>query len=282
MRANLDIRHAEIDDAEALSELAVRTFTETFAHAWKPDVLRDYLSTAYSVEKIRTSIKDPKTTILLAFQRGDIAPCAFATLLHDEPRPEFEPHEVAESNENHFELQKFYVDKPFHGRGVAQALMDRVFLEVRETRMEKPLQRRVVWLRVWESNSRAIQFYRNRGFHECAHLLWICAEMSFKPSLVEHVFRGVWEEAGGGAGAAYDASTGSDNDSADDLVESTSRTAAHVTKIHGDALKLSCEFLRAFVVEALRRAQMEAMVDDSTTVEPHHVEQILAQLLLDF
>ncbi|GLE04571.1 hypothetical protein PINS_up013526 [Pythium insidiosum] len=113
--------------------------------------------------------------------------------------------------------------------------------------------------------------------------------MSFKPSLVEHVFRSVWAEAGGGANgagvstvAAYDASTGSDDDSAEDVAESSTRTAAHVTKIHGDALKLSSEFLRMFVVEALRRAQMEAMVDDSPTVEPHHVEQILAQLLLDF
>lgn len=45
---------------------------------------------------------------------------------------------------------------------------------------------------------------------------------------------------------------------------------------------MSAEFLKLFLIEALHRAQMEAMMDDAATVEPHHIEQILAQLLLDF
>lgn len=121
--------------------------------------------------------------------------------------------------------------------------------------------------------------------------------MSFiiKPSLVEHVFRGVWEanQSGGGAGNdSFDEARDDDSDEEAEFgvtttttaVESTDVLAAagRVTKISQDALKLSSEFLRLFVIEAFHRAQMEAMVDDSPTIEPHHVEQILAQLLLDF
>uniref|UniRef100_K3X8K5 Centromere protein X n=1 Tax=Globisporangium ultimum (strain ATCC 200006 / CBS 805.95 / DAOM BR144) TaxID=431595 RepID=K3X8K5_GLOUD len=121
----------------------------------------------------------------------------------------------------------------------------------------------------------------------------------FKTSLVDHVFRGVWEANQSGGDSAQD--TGDDDSDEEmeyDLGSSDVRTpanrhaassstdalagAARVTKINQDALKLSSELLRLFVVEAFHRAQMEAMVDDSPTIEPHHVEQILAQLLLDF
>ncbi|GLE04572.1 hypothetical protein PINS_up013527 [Pythium insidiosum] len=168
MRADIDIRHATIDDAQALHELGVRTFVEAFGHAWKPEAMHEFLSASYSVEAIRTSLKDPNTLILMAFHRGNDAPAGFAVLLYGKPRPDLNPGEVAVSSESHTELEKFYVDKPFHGKGVAQALMDQVLRETRQRDCEtKQRCRRVVWLRVWESNPRAIQFYRNRGFQEC-------------------------------------------------------------------------------------------------------------------
>jgi hypothetical protein len=115
--------------------------------------------------------------------------------------------------------------------------------------------------------------------------------MAIKSSLVEHIFRGVWETNAAAEGDtdgerrfaffARDDSDGDGESTADDA-DSATRTAAHVKKIHSDALKLSSEFLRLFVEEALQRAQVEAMIDDSATVEPHHIEQIVAQLLLDF
>ncbi|GAB9471591.1 Centromere protein x [Globisporangium polare] len=120
--------------------------------------------------------------------------------------------------------------------------------------------------------------------------------MSFiiKPSLVEHVFRGVWEanQSSNGAGVGAESLEDDESDEEAELGVTTTTTttestdvlaaAGRVTKISQDALKLSSEFMRLFVVEAFHRAQMEAMVDDSPTIEPHHVEQILAQLLLDF
>ncbi|KAF1315207.1 Centromere protein x, partial [Globisporangium splendens] len=128
---------------------------------------------------------------------------------------------------------------------------------------------------------------------------------AFKTSLVDHVFRSVWEanqSGGGGADSAQDTGDdASDEEMEYDIGSSDVRAgasasrhatslstadalggAARVTKISQDALKLSSELLRLFVIEAFHRAQMEAMVDDSPTIEPHHVEQILAQLLLDF
>ncbi|GMF19005.1 unnamed protein product [Phytophthora fragariaefolia] len=106
---------------------------------------------------------------------------------------------------------------------------------------------------------------------------------SFKPALVEQLFQATWA-----ANAASAAGAGaSDSSDEEELLDSAplvsaAAAAARVRKIHADAVKISAELLRLFVLEAVRRAQMEAMVDDSEQVEPQHVEQILAQLLLDF
>lgn len=105
---------------------------------------------------------------------------------------------------------------------------------------------------------------------------------SFKPSLVEHVLRGVWASNSGGGSALDSGGNDDSDDEAEFLAGSETADASRVTKISQDALRLTSELLRLLVLEAFRRAQMEAMVDDSPAVEPHHVEQILAQLLLDF
>jgi ribosomal protein S18 acetylase RimI-like enzyme len=56
------------------------------------------------------------------------------------------------------EIRRFYVDRPFHGRGIAQALMR----AVEET--ARTLGGRTLWLGVWERNPRAIAFYSKCGF----------------------------------------------------------------------------------------------------------------------
>ncbi|CAI5709016.1 unnamed protein product [Hyaloperonospora brassicae] len=107
---------------------------------------------------------------------------------------------------------------------------------------------------------------------------------TFRVALVAQLFHSTWAATATATAAAALASDGSDEDDVFDSAPlvTAAAAAARVRKIHADALKLSAEMLRLFVVEAVRRAQMEAMVDDSETVEPLHVEQILAQLLLDF
>lgn len=105
---------------------------------------------------------------------------------------------------------------------------------------------------------------------------------TIKTALVEQLFQTAWA-ANASAAEAQDASSSEDEELLDAApLVTPAAAAARVRRIHPDALQLSTEMLRLFVIEAFRRAQMEAMVDDSEAVEPQHVEQVLAQLLLDF
>eukprot|EP00729_Bicosta_minor_P004159 gene4159-19166_t len=54
------------------------------------------------------------------------------------------------------------------------------------------------------------------------------------------------------------------------------------TKANQDALKLSAELMRCFVLEAAHRAGVECKASGLPEVTPEHLEKVLPQLLLDF
>ena len=56
------------------------------------------------------------------------------------------------------ELKRIYVLKEYHGKGIAQKLLDYYFEYVHEQEYE------VAWLGVWENNLRARRFYEKYGF----------------------------------------------------------------------------------------------------------------------
>lgn len=56
------------------------------------------------------------------------------------------------------EIQRLYVDAPWHGTGVARALMDSLLDAAVAGGAD------VAWLGVWEQNPRAIAFYTKSGF----------------------------------------------------------------------------------------------------------------------
>ena len=62
---------------------------------------------------------------------------------------------------------RFYVDKPWQGRGLAAQLMRAV--------EKRALERgaRELWLGVWERNERAQAFYRKHGFRQVGTQIFV-------------------------------------------------------------------------------------------------------------
>jgi len=138
------IRRATLDDAARLAELAARTFHDTFAPHNRPEDMDAYMPTAYGEAKQREEIAD-RDRITLVVEEGD-ALIAYAQLRIDIPQ---------------IEIGRFYVDSPWHGRGVAQTLMSAVLELARDLGATR------LWLGVWERNARAIAFYEKFGFRDC-------------------------------------------------------------------------------------------------------------------
>jgi diamine N-acetyltransferase len=143
------IRVAGPADAAVLAELGARTFRDAFGAENTPENMALYLERAYGLSQQTAELTDPGMATLLAEMDGQ--PAGFAQL-RESPAPGFV------TGPGPIELWRFYVDRPWQGRGVAQALMAGARAEAARRGG------RTLWLAVWERNERAMAFYRKCGF----------------------------------------------------------------------------------------------------------------------
>lgn len=143
------IRRAVPSDVAELAGLGARTFADTFGADNRPEDLEAHLTTSYGIRQQTEELANPDMVTLVAEHDGELA--AFAQVRRGSP-----PSCVA--GEFPVELWRFYVDRSWHGRGIAQRLMDASIDAARE------LGGRTLWLSVWERNPRAIAFYEKTGF----------------------------------------------------------------------------------------------------------------------
>jgi ribosomal protein S18 acetylase RimI-like enzyme len=152
------IRQATTENAKLLADLGRHTFRDTFAADNTPENLELYLSQAYGEEKQLAELRDPTASFFLAFtgpralgylklRSRSVPPCVIG------PSP--------------IEIERFYVDRPFWGRGVADALMERA------NQVAQQCGCRTIWLGVWEHNARAKAFYHRWGFQDVGSQLFV-------------------------------------------------------------------------------------------------------------
>jgi len=145
----MTIRRGTAADAATLAALARDTFFDTFASANDANDMALHLARAYGVPQQTAELTDPAVTTLLVEEGGQVV--AYAQVRTGEVP-------ACVTGAKAIELWRFYVARDWHGRGIAQALMDRVMTEARDGGAE------TLWLGVWERNARALAFYGKCGF----------------------------------------------------------------------------------------------------------------------
>lgn len=145
------IRRGAPADAGPLAELAERSFRETFAPFNSPADMEDYVAAHFGPEHQSLELRDGSMVTLVAEAEGRLA--GYAQLRRSDP-----PDCVA--GPAPMELARLYVDRPWHGRGLAQGLMAAAAAAARAEGA------RTLWLGVWERNDRAVAFYRKCGFQQ--------------------------------------------------------------------------------------------------------------------
>lgn len=148
-REQYTLRDATVADSARLAEFGARTFRETFGADNTDEDMRAHLDRSFSPARQRSEIEDPDIDTLLMVDAGGRW-LGFAQLRADSSAPGVPAGSV--------ELWRFYVDQPWHGQGVAAALM----VAARQRAMRRGATS--LWLGVWERNARAQAFYRKHGF----------------------------------------------------------------------------------------------------------------------
>lgn len=146
---DLSIRRGERDDAAALARFAAQVFEATYSHANTPEDMRAYLAEHFGDAQQAAELSDPSLDTLLVERDGAIV--GFAQLRRG-------GEESSSHGASPLEVARIYVDHSLHGLGIGATLM-RACADAARARGHD-----VLWLGVWESNERAISFYRKMGF----------------------------------------------------------------------------------------------------------------------
>ncbi len=151
------MRTATATDAPALAEFARRTFHDAYLGIMEPKLLERVLAEQFGPARQRAEIEDPSAAWIVAEAGGALAGYVYLRngrlpALGALPAP--------------VEVARFYVDRAWHGRGVAGQLMDAAASYARR------LGGRTLWLAVWQRNPRAIAFYRKYGFAQIGVCSW--------------------------------------------------------------------------------------------------------------
>ena len=145
----MTIRRGTAADAPVLAALARDTFFDTFAATNDATDMTLHLECAYGVSQQAAELTDPGVITLLVDEGSQ-------TVAYAQLRSGHAPDCVTGARP--IELWRFYVNRQWHGRGTAQALMARVTAEAGDTGAQ------TLWLGVWERNPRARAFYAKCGF----------------------------------------------------------------------------------------------------------------------
>ncbi len=159
------LRRATPADAAALADFAARTFRETYAPPAGPCDPADveaYVADHFGPALQGAELAHPRLRIVVAESGGALAGYA---VVRTDARPgeadDFAPASAAEAaaiRETAWaELARLYVDRPWHGGGVAAALFDAARAEAAAAGAE------ALWFSVYQRNPRAVAFYRKRG-----------------------------------------------------------------------------------------------------------------------
>jgi diamine N-acetyltransferase len=147
--APASIRLATVADAKILERLSTETFHQTFAGQDCNKQVSAYMASAFSEEQLQQELKDRQSVFLLANGRSE--PLGFAKLRKNrQPERQLKGRAI--------EMHRLYVLQPMIGKGIGSLLMESCLEIARRGGFD------VMWLSVWNQNSRAIHFYRKWGF----------------------------------------------------------------------------------------------------------------------
>ncbi len=139
-------------DGATLARVAVRTFADAFSADNSSEAMAVYMAQAFGSEQQTNELTDPAIITILTELDEELI--AYAQLRTAEPPP------ACVTGPAPIELWRFYLDRRWHGKGLAQELFAEVLNSAKEAKGE------TLWLGVWERNGRAQSFYRKCGFKD--------------------------------------------------------------------------------------------------------------------
>lgn len=143
------IQKCTLEDLQELQKISIETFTDTFQEQNSPKHLQAYLEKAYNLEQLQKELANPFSQFFFVYSGQDIA--GYLKINTGSAQTE-------ESGEDALEIERIYVRTKFHKHGLGKQLLQKAI------DLALALEKKNIWLGVWEENENAIGFYKKKGF----------------------------------------------------------------------------------------------------------------------
>jgi len=145
----IDIKTCTLEDLETLRAVSIETFDETFKDQNSPENMKAYLENAFNLNKLKEELLNKSSQFILLYFNNEVA--GYLKLNLNEAQSE-------EMGDHSLEVERIYIKRKFQKYGLGKYLLNLAIEKAEE------LQKKEVWLGVWEKNENAIAFYKKMGF----------------------------------------------------------------------------------------------------------------------
>lgn len=145
----LKIIPASENELNALREICIQTFSETYRHLNTEANFKKYIQTNFSNKQLLKELQDKNSFIYFIKEKNTTI--GYLKLNINEAQSE-------NQGSNAIEIERIYTLKEHFGKNAGKMMIAFTIEKGKELKKE------FMWLGVWENNTRAIAFYEKHGF----------------------------------------------------------------------------------------------------------------------
>lgn len=146
----INIKKCGPENLQLLREISIETFTDTFIHQNSPENINAYLERAFNLNQLEKELSNISSQFFLVYFNKEAAGYLKVNT-HDAQSEEM-------GGDDTFEIERIYIKNKFQKHGLGKYLLKKAMENALELNKKK------IWLGVWEKNENAIAFYIKMGF----------------------------------------------------------------------------------------------------------------------
>ncbi|PEL14040.1 GNAT family N-acetyltransferase [Bacillus sp. AFS017336] len=146
---SIQVKKCNLEDSHLLQEIGYETFNETFKDQNTEENMIAYLENAFNLKQVEKELSNLSSKFFFVYFHDEIA--GYLKVNTSDAQSE-------EMGEESLEIERIYIMKNYQKHGLGKYL----FNTAMEIALE--LNKKKIWLGVWEKNENAISFYKKMGF----------------------------------------------------------------------------------------------------------------------
>ncbi|MHA6487659.1 GNAT family N-acetyltransferase [Bacillus cabrialesii] len=145
----INIKKCTLEDSRGLQEISCETFYETFKDQNSLENMNDYLAKSFNLKQLKKELSNISSHFFFVYFNNEVA--GYLKVNINDAQTE-------EMGVESLEIERIYIKNKFQKHGLGKYLLNKAM------EIAKELNKKKIWLGVWEKNENAIAFYKKMGF----------------------------------------------------------------------------------------------------------------------